>query len=59
MNKLILLMHVTLLVLEIGFIIVKMSLWNWLIPALFCLGVTIWLIFGKHWVSSLVRVLSR
>jgi len=56
MNKLILLMHITLLVLEVGFFFVKMSLWNWLIPTLFCLGVVIWLIFGKQWVSLLIRV---
>ena len=56
MNKLILLMHVTFLIMEVGFFIVKMSLWNWLIPVVFCMGVFCWLIFGKRWISSLVRV---
>ena len=53
--KLILLMHVILLVMEVVFFLVKMSLWNWLIPTLFCIGVIIWLFFGKRWVALLVR----
>ena len=57
MNKLdklykwILFTHVVLIVVEVGFIIVKMALWSWLIPVVFCLGAVIWLIFGKRRVS--------
>ena len=49
--KLILLIHVVLLVVEVGFILLKMSLWSWLIPVIFGIGVVIWLIFGKRWLS--------
>ena len=49
--KLILLIHVVLLVVEVGFILLKMSLWSWLIPVIFGIGVVIWLFFGKRWLS--------
>ena len=61
-EKLFLLFHVVFIVVEIGIIAVKlvaeagfvlggMPLWSWLIPAVCCIGVVCWLVFGKRGVS--------
>ena len=61
-EKLFLLFHVVLIVVEVGIITVKlvaeagfmlggMSLWGWLIPVVCGIGVVCWLLFGKREVS--------